>query len=68
MLDSKSNQTAPMFSEYPDILTVYQMKDILHIGLTLAYKLLKSGEIKHRKIGRDYKIPKQSVINYLEKN
>ena len=35
------------------------------IGVTLAYKLLKQGKIKSMKIGREYKIPKSCIIQYL---
>lgn len=35
------------------------------IGVTLAYKLLKQRKIKSMKIGREYKIPKSCIIQYL---
>ena len=35
------------------------------IGVTLAYKLLKERKIKSIKIGREYKIPKSYIIEYL---
>ena len=38
---------------------------MLNVGQVLAYKLVKSGEIKSRKVGREYKIPKVNVIAYL---
>ena len=38
---------------------------MLQIGQVLAYKLVKRGEIKSRKVGREYKIPKINVISYL---
>lgn len=40
---------------------------MLNIGQVLAYKLVKKGEIKARKIGREYKIPKVNVIIYILK-
>lgn len=51
----------------PDVLTVAQVADILHISIRSAYNLLSDGSIRHRKIGRIYRIPKQAVIDYLEK-
>lgn len=55
-----------MFTSYPDIVNIEQMRKMLGgIGITLAYKLLKSGTIKSLKIGREYKIPKASIIEYL---
>ena len=56
-----------IFKDYPDIVIVEQLMEMLQIGQVLAYKLVKSGEIKSRKVGREYKIPKVNVIAYLNK-
>lgn len=56
-----------MFSDYPDVVSVEQLKTMLNIGQVLAYRLVKKGEIKARKIGREYKIPKVNVIIYILK-
>ena len=56
---------SPMFSEYPDVITVEQLMEMLHIGKNAAYSLLKSGEVKTIRIGRRYIIPKQSIITYI---
>lgn len=39
--------------------------EMLQIGQVLAYRLVKDGVIKAKKVGREYKIPKSSVIDYL---
>ena len=57
-----------IFTAYPDVVTIYQLKDMLGIGITLAYKLARENTIKSIKIGREYKIPKANVIAYLMKN
>ena len=54
-----------MFTSYPDIVNVIQLKEMLGIGITLTYRLLKNKQIQALKVGRQYKIPKISVINYL---
>ena len=55
-----------MFTSYPDIVDITQMREMLGgIGVTLAYKLLKQKKIKSLKIGREYKIPKSYIIEYL---
>ena len=54
-----------MFKDYPDVLNVNQLCEMLHIGKNSAYKRLSSGEIKSRRIGRKYVIPKLCVIDYL---
>lgn len=38
---------------------------MLHIGKNTAYALLKSGEIKAVRIGRQYRIPKKWVVQYV---
>lgn len=55
-----------MFTTYPDIVDITQMRKMLGgIGVTHAYKLLKQGKIKSLKIGREYRIPKSCIIQYL---
>ena len=60
-----------MFSSYPDVVNFNDMREMLGgkdkpLGRTTAYKLLKENKIKNtRKIGREYRIPKNSIINYL---
>ena len=58
-----------MFSEYPDIVTVPQMCKMLGgISLKTGYRLLKKGEIESSSIGRIYRIPKISILQYLGLN
>ena len=54
-----------MFVEYPDVVNVKQLQEMLGIGITLAYRLVRENRIKSFKIGREYKIPKANVIAYL---
>lgn len=54
-----------MFKDYPDVVSVEQLMEMLQIGQVLAYRLVKTGIIKSRKVGREYKIPKTAVIAYL---
>ena len=54
-----------MFPDYPDIVNVKQLRDMLGVSRALAYKLISDGEIQAVKIGTSLKIPKVSVINYM---
>ncbi len=54
-----------MFREYPDVVTVSQMSEMLGISEKSAYRLLKENCIEHFKIGRTYKIPKLHIFSYL---
>ena len=51
---------------YPDILAVKQAQDILGVGRVSVYRLIESGQIEAFRIGRVYKVPKQSLIQFLK--
>ena len=60
--------TEDIFDEYPDVLTFEQLREMLgNIGETLAYKLLRSNKIESFKLGRNYRILKSKVIEYLKR-
>ena len=63
----ENNKGKTIFENYPDVVGVQQLMEMLQIGQVLAYKLVKSGEIQSRKVGREYKIPKQSIVEYILK-
>ncbi len=54
-----------MYAEYPDVVSVDDMCEMLRIGKSSAYKLLHEDSIKHLRIGARYIIPKQAIIAYL---
>ena len=54
-----------MFTSYPDLVDIIQLKEMLGIGITLAYRLVKNNQIPALKIGRQYKIPKINIIDYV---
>lgn len=54
-----------MLNNYGDILTVYDVAEVLYIGKNRAYELLSSGELKGFKIGRVWKVPKEAVLEYI---
>lgn len=57
-----------MFLDYPDVVEPKQLQEMLGISRSIAYSLLKNGEIKARKVGRNYKIAKVNIIKFLEEN
>lgn len=59
--------TEDIFDNYPDVVTVEQLKEMLHIEKTFAYKLLKNNIIESFKCGRSYRILKSKVIEYLQR-
>lgn len=55
-----------MFADYPDVLTVKQMCEMIGgIGEKTAYRLIHSGEVRHVLIGRSIRVPKVFLIDYL---
>ena len=54
-----------MFTAYPDIVNIVQLKEMLGIGVNLAYRLVRNQTIPSLKVGREYKIPKRNIIYYL---
>lgn len=57
------------FKDYPETLTVKQMREMLG-GITkyAALKLIYEGKIECYKIARVYRVPKNNVIEYMIKN
>ena len=55
-----------MFRDYPDVVSVVQMSEMLGISTKTAYRLLKDNEIRHFRVGRTYKIPKLHILSYLQ--
>lgn len=57
-----------MFYTENEIITLEEMCEILHIGKNTAYHLLNTQEIQAFKIGRLWKIPRESIDNYIRKS
>ncbi len=55
-------------NDYGDILSTEDVRKILRIGANRAYELLKTGEIKNFKIGSVRRIPKQCLLEYIERS
>lgn len=53
------------FDELPLTLRVEDLMPILGIGRNTAYELVRSGQIRSIRIGRQLRIPKDAVREYL---
>ena len=53
------------YDELPLTLRVEDLMPILDIGRNTAYELVRSKQIFSVKIGRQLRIPKQALIDYL---
>jgi len=54
-----------MFENYPDVVTVEQLAEMLNIGKSSAYALLQNNQIHHVKVGKKYIIPKTAVLDFI---
>ena len=53
------------FQDYPDVLNIAQLSRLLGISKKLASELMKENKIKYTRVGREYRIAKIHVIEYL---
>ena len=54
-----------MYSEYTDVVTVSELAKMLKIGRNTAYELVRCGAVQNIKVGRQIRIPKQAIIDYI---
>ena len=59
------HENLTIFASYSDVVSIYQLKEMLGIWISLNYKLVKQNSIRSRRVGREYKIPKANVIEYI---
>ena len=53
------------FESADDILNIEQFCELLDVGKSTGYMLLKSGRVKGFKIGKVWKIPTKSVEDFV---
>jgi len=54
-----------MLENYPDVLTVHELSEILRIDKSTAYRMLQKEIIPSRRIFNAYRINKNAVLKYL---
>lgn len=54
-----------ILQDFPDVLNINEMCQVLKISTKTGYRLLKEKKIEGIKVGRSYRILKISVIIYL---
>lgn len=47
-----------------DMLDLEEARKILKIGRNLMYRLVQSGEVRARKVGREWRINRQDLVAY----
>ena len=53
--------------DLPMILRVEDLMHILGIGRNTAYELIRSGQIRSVRIGRQIRIPREALLEFLRK-
>lgn len=54
------------FEEFGELLSPAEAMKLLGVGHSKMYALLRTGDIKHVRIGKNIKIPKQCLVDYIE--
>ena len=55
-----------VFKDYPDVLDVKQVSELLGVSTKTVYRLLRNGSLTSLKIGREFRIPKVNVMKYVK--
>lgn len=54
------------YEQLPLSLTVKELADVLHIGRNTAYQLIHDDTIHSVHVGRNIRIPRSALIQFLE--
>ena len=54
-----------MLRDYPDIMNIEQVSQILGVSTKTSYKLIRDGQLCCLKVGRTYRIPNVHLFTYL---
>ncbi len=65
LADFYAERAFDMKTTSPDVLTVKELSAFLRIGINAAYQLVRDGTVPSVRINRQYRIPRQAVLDYL---
>ena len=55
-----------MYNTIPEVMTFNECKDLLKVGKNTMLELLHTNQIQGFKIGSRWKIPKESVVEFMQ--
>jgi excisionase family DNA binding protein len=55
-----------IFQNYPDVLDVKHVTELLGVSSKTVYRLLNEGTLDSLKVGRAFKIPKLYLLQYIK--
>lgn len=53
------------FDQLPLVLSVPQVAQVLNLGRDTTYGLVRSGHIRSVRVGRQYRVPRAALVEYL---
>ena len=54
------------YEALPRVLTPEEVAPLLNVGMCTVYELLRSKQLKHTRIGVQYRILKQDVLAFMD--
>jgi len=57
-----------LLSDYPEVLTVPEVAEILRITRQTAYNYISQGKIKTKKFGKTARVLKRDLISFIERS
>ena len=54
------------YAQLPLILTVKEVAEVLGLGRNTVYELVRQGQIRSIRIGRQIKVPKSALVEFLK--
>lgn len=65
--DNNTNySTITNFDNLPLALTVLEAGQVLRVGRSVTYELVRSGQLRSVRIGRSIRIPRDALVEYLQ--
>lgn len=65
--DNSANYSAiTNFDNLPLALTVREAGQVLRVGRSVTYELVRSGQLRSVRIGRSIRIPRDALVEYLQ--
>ena len=61
------NRRVTSLQDVPLVLCIEDLMAVLNIGRNTAYELVRSGQIRSIKVGKNYRIPRDAVEEFLQK-
>lgn len=64
--NSANYSTITNFDNLPLALTVLEAGQVLRVGRSVTYELVRSGQLRSVRIGRSIRIPRDALVEYLQ--